>query len=164
MLIHKLYILPPRRRRPKLVLTGTSIPLFLEYFHTTENISNLWNWPKVWKLDFSNLFLQYLPLIFMLWNRSWSLQSPAIYRTSPWLFSIDLRTSRDSTLVVPSQMGRTYQQQTGEIRLVQGYDLLSTHVAKHYNIGHHFVQGTDRSLIGSLTTKGDITRNNALDP
>ena len=31
----------------------------LEYFHTTDNISILWNWTKLWKIGISNLFLQY---------------------------------------------------------------------------------------------------------
>ena len=31
---HTLYVLPPRRRRPKLVLTaGSSIPLYNEYYY-----------------------------------------------------------------------------------------------------------------------------------
>ena len=35
---------------------GNRTRVFLEYFHTTENISVLWNWTKLWKLDFSNFF------------------------------------------------------------------------------------------------------------
>ena len=30
--------------------------VFLEYFHTTENISMLWDWTKLWKLDFPAFF------------------------------------------------------------------------------------------------------------
>ena len=30
--------------------------VFLEYFHTTENISIPWNWTKLWKLDFPTFF------------------------------------------------------------------------------------------------------------
>ena len=41
--------------------------LFLEYFHTTDNI--LWNWTKL-EIGFSNLFLQYLQNIPILWKRS----------------------------------------------------------------------------------------------
>ena len=41
--------------------------VFLElYFHTTENISILWNWTKLWKLDFPTFFYN----ISILWKRS----------------------------------------------------------------------------------------------
>ena len=41
--------------------------VFLEYFHTTENIFIPWNWTKLWKW-FSNLFLQYfLNISMILW-------------------------------------------------------------------------------------------------
>ena len=49
-----------------------SIPrVFLEHFHTTENISILWNWTKLWKLDFATFFYN----ISKLWKRSNSLFS-----------------------------------------------------------------------------------------
>ena len=36
----------------KLNLFHSMEVLFPEYFYTTESISMLWNWTKLWKLDF----------------------------------------------------------------------------------------------------------------
>ena len=36
--------------------------VFPEYFHTTENISTLWNWTKLWKLDFPTIFYNMSPI------------------------------------------------------------------------------------------------------
>ena len=35
--------------------------VFQEYVHNTENTSILWNWTKLWKLDFFNLFFTIFP-------------------------------------------------------------------------------------------------------
>ena len=44
--------------------------IFLEYFHTTENISILWNWTKLWKLDIPTFFYNIPKNISILWKRS----------------------------------------------------------------------------------------------
>ena len=43
--------------------------VFLEYFHTMENISILWKWTKLWKLNFPTFVLQYFHNTSSLWKR-----------------------------------------------------------------------------------------------
>ena len=38
------------------VATQEGSTVFLKYLHTMENISIVWNWTKLWKLDFPTLF------------------------------------------------------------------------------------------------------------
>ena len=79
--------------------------VFLEYFHTTENISILWNGIKLWKLDFPTFFynifkiLPYYgrgPSVFTLSNSLWNvwlnLSSRKTATNWIWrsLFSFDL--------------------------------------------------------------------------
>ena len=37
--------------------------LFPEYFHSTDNISILWNWTKLWKLNFPTFFYNIFKIV-----------------------------------------------------------------------------------------------------
>ena len=70
--------------------------VFLEYFYSTDNISMLWNWTKLWKLDFPTFFYN----ISILWKRSYF---PSDYERKT--FTVPLKnfatTAKHQTLSTP---------------------------------------------------------------
>ena len=58
-----------KKPRPLQFYSQNIFRVFPEYFHTTENISILWNWAKLWKMDFPTFFYN-ISKIFSYYGRS----------------------------------------------------------------------------------------------